>query len=531
MGGDSSHLDVRTLLARVPVGHLVTDPTGTILTANELASSWLGGRSAASPVGLPDLFDDGSALQHQLDRLGRGEAFNAWETAVTAADGTPIPVLVSAMTVAADPDGEAELHWVLADRRGVGDAERNTLERVARRAAYVSEASRRLMGIVEPRDVWRTAAEIVAEYAAEVVLVEAVDDTVVVVRAAAGSVGAPAHFTPVVGREIDSRDPEASVLGVPAPRIYASIQRGDPEIVTIAGEASALVVPLRAHVSARGAMILRLKHGVSLREELLVSRHVAERIALALETAFLFQEVVRARRGAEAASEVEADFLAVVSHEVRTPLTAIVSYAELLAQRADELPDKVAHYAHQIAAAAAHHRQLVEQILSYRRLRQGEDGVTVEPLDFRHAAQFAASLTRPLKGQAVDLILDLPEEPVRGSADVGKLRQILANLLTNAIRHTDEGHVRLALEPGDGWVVFRVEDTGEGIPAESLPRIFDRFWRGPARTDQPRGSGLGLTITKELVDRMGGEIEVASEPGVGTTISVRLPRRWPAQPV
>jgi signal transduction histidine kinase len=529
MGDRGPHRpDLRRLLARAPVGHIVTDFSGTILSTNQVAATWFGGTSAAGAVGLGELMENASTLQDRLARLGRGEAIEGWETAVSAADRTLVPVLISAIAVPGEPGGDAEIHWVLADRRSGGDAERVAMERVAKRAAYVSEASRRLMGVVEPGDVWRTAAAIVAEYAAAVALVEAVEDTTVVVRAVAEAGNGPGHLTPLVGREYDVRDPQATLLGVPATRIGAAIQRAEPEVVTIAGEGTALVVPLRAHVSARGAMVVRLKGGVSLREELVVSRHVAERIALALETALLFKEVVRARRGAEVATEMEADFLAVVSHEVRTPLTAIVSYAELLTQRADELPDKVAHYAQQIAAAASHHRQLVEQILSYRRLRQGEDDVSAEPLDFRHAAQFAASLTRPFKDGEVDLILDLPEDPVRGSADVGKLRQILANLLTNAIRHTREGQVRIALEAGDGWVVFRVEDTGEGIPAESLPRIFERFWRGPARSDQPRGSGLGLTITRELVDRMGGEIEVKSEPGVGTKVTVRLPRTWPA---
>ena len=124
----------------------------------------------------------------------------------------------------------------------------------------------------------------------------------------------------------------------------------------------------------------------------------------------------------------------------------------------------------------------------------------------------------------------LPGGAVPGTGDRSKLQQILTNLLSNAVRHTAAGHVRVRLEPAEETVRFIVEDTGEGIPADDLPRIFDRFWRGSG-SDRERGrSGLGLTITRELVSRMGGEIGVESEPGTGTTFTVEVPRYAAAPP-
>jgi PAS domain S-box-containing protein len=528
---------IRRLLGTTPLAHIVTDQTGRIRALNRAAESLIGvmgGQAVGRP--LSDFFADPGAYRDRLEELGRGDAVEDWLTDVVPATRESLPARVSAVPFEAGADGEVGLHWVVtptgvervAAERDMQlhreQAARAAMERVVRRARYVSEASRRLMGVLDPMDVWRTAAEIVAEYAPGVVFVELVGQSSLEVRAVGGSEELRHRLGPLVDRSLPLESRAESPFGVPMDRLAAALRSAEPAVVSGPDDTTHLLVPLRAHVSSRGAMILWLASDAAVQEELLVSVHVAERIALALETAVLFQEVVRARRGAEQASAAEADFLAVVSHELRTPLMAIVSYAELLEQRADELPEKVGRYARQIAAAAAHQRQLVEQILSYRRLQQGDDDYSPEELDFRQAAQFAMAMARPsARSKPMELELRLPDEPVRGKADVGKLRQILTNLLTNAIRHTHEGHVRLVLETDKPWVVFRVEDTGEGIPPDLLPRIFDRFWRGPSEVSQSRGSGLGLTITRELVALMRGEIAVRSEPGKGTTFTVRLP--------
>jgi PAS domain S-box-containing protein len=462
-------------------------------------------------------------------------------------------------------------------------AARAAIVRVAERSRQLADMSGRLMGIVDPAAVWTTAATILEAQATAVALLEfeAGDgaDPEVRVRGIGGNRAARRRLDAVLGRALDLAR-AAESLGIPVDIMVRIARGGEPEVAPsrdeaaahIEGEAAphgdgeaakhgdgeaagdgnaeaaphgdgeaaedgereaegwtgpALVVALRGRDSTLGAMVLRLGPDANVGEELLVNGHLSDRIALALETARLFQEVVLARRKAEEAGAAETDFLSMISHELRTPLTAMVSYAQLLEERVDELPGKLRRYAHQIAAAAHHQRELVEQVIAYQGLQRHPSGGDPEELDFRDVAHFAVGLVRPqVADRPIALEADLPDDPVRGTCDAGKLRQILANLLANALRHTEEGHVRLSLRPRGRWVEVRVEDTGQGIPPEELPRIYDRFWRGAsARTHS--GSGLGLTIVRELVTRMQGEIRVASQVGVGTTFTVRLPRQSP----
>jgi two-component system sensor histidine kinase BaeS len=111
-------------------------------------------------------------------------------------------------------------------------------------------------------------------------------------------------------------------------------------------------------------------------------------------------------------------------------------------------------------------------------------------------------------------------------ADPARLRQMLGNIVANAVRYTDHGHIELRAIATDDGVCFEISDTGPGIAAEDVPHVFDRFWRAEkSRSRRGGGSGLGLAITKHLVHAHAGQIEVTSEVGVGTTVTVRLPRQ------
>jgi two-component system sensor histidine kinase BaeS len=135
-------------------------------------------------------------------------------------------------------------------------------------------------------------------------------------------------------------------------------------------------------------------------------------------------------------------------------------------------------------------------------------------------AESAREFAGPYESQ--DVRLDLETEPVEAVADAMRVHQILANLLSNALKFTPSGGtVAVALTVEEGTVVLRVADTGPGIPADELPHIFDRFFRG--RDARARGSGIGLTVARELARAHGGEVDVSSEPGRGTTFIVQLP--------
>jgi len=214
-----------------------------------------------------------------------------------------------------------------------------------------------------------------------------------------------------------------------------------------------------------------------------------------------------------------------VSHELRTPLTAIRGFAETL--RGNDLePERRSSYLEVIQRQSERLASLIEDVLDLSRIESGQ--VRSRPVDVP-VARLVGTLVRDLQPQldARELTLEIAEKGEGVAwADRRALEQILGNLLDNAAKYTEPGgriEVRV-LEEGSR-VRIEVEDDGLGIPAEDLPRIFERFYRvDKARSRDLGGTGLGLSIVKHLVQAQGGEVSVRSELGRGTTFTVLLPR-------
>jgi signal transduction histidine kinase/CheY-like chemotaxis protein len=235
----------------------------------------------------------------------------------------------------------------------------------------------------------------------------------------------------------------------------------------------------------------------------------------------------RAEATAEAASRAKSEFLANMSHEIRTPMNAILGYSQIL------LRDGALHPFQRDALATItnssdHLLHLINEILDLSKIDAGR--MELEPSDFDVVAlvrELAALFQHPCEekklGLRVDGLDDRRTLPVRG--DEGKLRQVLINLLGNAVKFTERGRVTLRVTPheNDAWQ-FAVCDTGIGIPGNAQLAIFDPFQQGPGARGQG-GTGLGLTIARRQVELMGGKLEVQSEPGRGSTFffTVRLP--------
>ena len=214
---------------------------------------------------------------------------------------------------------------------------------------------------------------------------------------------------------------------------------------------------------------------------------------------------------------IRRDFVANVSHELKTPLTAIAGYAETLATEA--LDAQAVGFARTIVENARRMQRLVDDLLDLSRIESG--GWEPQPRDVI-VESAAREAWRPFADRAAERRVDL--EATSNSATVNvdpeALRQIFTNLFDNALRHTPPGgRIRVAVEPAGDDTVVRVTDTGSGIPADHLPRIFERFYRvDPGRSRQEGGTGLGLAIVKHLVEAHGGRVEAQSELGRGTTI-------------
>ena len=224
---------------------------------------------------------------------------------------------------------------------------------------------------------------------------------------------------------------------------------------------------------------------------------------------------------------VRRDFVANVSHELKTPLTAIAGYAETLVS---ETPpgSPTATFPATILAHARRMQRLVEDLLDLSRIESGGWRPRPEPLEVASAVREAwGSFAERARAANVELVVTVATGAERVAADPDALRQVLTNLFDNALRHMPKGgRVTVTAGPEDGGgVELAIGDTGTGIPAEHLPRIFERFYRvDPSRSREQGGTGLGLAIVKHLVEAHGGRVVAESVLRRGTTVRLTFPR-------
>jgi signal transduction histidine kinase len=253
---------------------------------------------------------------------------------------------------------------------------------------------------------------------------------------------------------------------------------------------------------------------------LLLVQDVTERVARE-------EELRDALRLAETASQAKSEFLASMSHELRTPLSAVVGYMELLE---GEMVGPVAplqkNYLGRVKTAARHLISIIEEILTFSRIEAGKEELRPELVDATTLARDVGELFEPQAlHKGLTLTLSLPRERVIVGTDPTKLRQILINLLGNAMKFTDAGQVSLEMRQGDERVHFCVRDTGPGIVDVDLGRIFDPFTQLDQSLRRTKGgTGLGLPVSRRLAHLLGGDLTVTSVPDQGTTFTLWLPQ-------
>jgi PAS domain S-box-containing protein len=224
--------------------------------------------------------------------------------------------------------------------------------------------------------------------------------------------------------------------------------------------------------------------------------------------------------------EMKSEFVANVSYGLRTPLTSIYGFAETLL-REDVLfeEDERRTFLGYIASEAQRLTAIVDALLNVARLDAGDLQMQLVPIDVRTVvSEVVTGVQETAAVNGHDFVVDLPSEPLDAAADRDKLRQILANLLDNAIKFSPGGGtVTVVARRKSGAVEVRVADRGPGIPAAERARIFRKFYRGDFARDRPGGTGLGLFIAEGLVKAMGGRIWVDSEEGGGSSFAFELP--------
>lgn len=263
-------------------------------------------------------------------------------------------------------------------------------------------------------------------------------------------------------------------------------------------------------------------------EEITTMRIITESYARALERQQTQHLLIAARDEALHTAQVRAQFVANMSHEIRTPMTGTLGMLELLLEtELDELQREFAQEAHNSSSRLLH---IINDILDFSRLDAGRVVLQAEPIDLKAVANEVRMTLKPqLVNRPVEILLDCdPALPHRVYGDANRLRQVLMNLGGNAIKFTHEGQVTLimrvlSIHEDVALIEFAVSDTGIGIAPEHIERIFESFMQADGGTTRKYGgSGLGLSISQQLVTLMGGSIDVTSTPDAGSTFSFRL---------
>jgi PAS domain S-box-containing protein len=296
------------------------------------------------------------------------------------------------------------------------------------------------------------------------------------------------------------------------------------------GLRSAIVAPLAARGRVLGAIsLISAESGRRYGEaDLALATEIGHRAGMAVDNARLYAGAEAARREAEQANRAKSEFLAVMSHELRTPLNAIGGYAELMEMEVHgPVTDAQRQALDRIQRSQRHLLSLINDVLNYARIEAARVSYDTGDVPVHEALAGLEALVSPqLQARRIDYRYEPCDSALSARADAEKVRQVLLNLLSNAVKFTPEGgRVRIFADADGSDVRIRVSDTGAGIPADKLEAIFEPFVQlGRGLTTPHEGTGLGLAISRDLARGMDGDLTVESEPGRGSTFTLRLPR-------
>jgi signal transduction histidine kinase len=290
---------------------------------------------------------------------------------------------------------------------------------------------------------------------------------------------------------------------------------------------SILCVPLMAKDRAIGAIqLLNKLDGEFNGSDMERLSAMAASIAIAVENARLYEELQQANEGLKELNEAKSEFVSVVAHELRTPMTSIKGYTEmLLSGSMGELSDRQKHFLEVVHANADRLGKLVSDLLDMSRIETGKIKLDVQPLQLEEIIEEATDIIASrVEAKNLQLEVKLADGLPLVQGDRDRVLRVLTNLLDNACNYTPEGGITLSVYPVDASLQVSVTDTGIGISPEDQRRLFERFFRAdhPVVREQ-RGTGLGLSIAKSIVELHGGAIWVESELDRGSTFSFTLP--------
>ena len=468
-GGEEKRL--RTIIDHLADGVLIVSPEGIVRFANPAAHE-LFGRGAAelegADLGLP-LVGEGRV---EIDVVAPGGAPRAAELRAVEVEWEGTAALLVSLRDVTDRR-EAESQRLRAERE---EAARGEAETRARHAAFLAAVGAAVAASLDPHPTLERLADLAVPELAEWCAIDLEDAANVTERAATAPAGAA--------------EPEGERLRIPL------VARGE--------------------VLGTVTFVRRAPYGQA---EVALARDFAQRAAMAVSNARLYD-------AAQEASEAKSEFLAVMSHELRTPLNAILGYTDLLeAGVYGEVPVSQCEQLERITANARALLEIVDEILTFSAMEAGRERAEVEPVDLRPLVRAVAEEVEPLaRRKSLRLDVAIPDGPAPVETDPARVRQILVNLLSNAVKFTDRGTIRLETRRDGTHHMVEVHDTGVGIAPEDVERIFEPFWQvEQSARREAGGTGLGLTVARQLAELLGGWLRVESTPGRGTTFTLGLP--------
>ncbi len=481
----------------------------------------------------------GEVASYQVEkRYQRGDGSSVWvllnRGLVRDEGGRPLYFIAQVLDIDARKAAEERERELLRAQAAQSEA-----EAAARRLEFVARASNVLASSLDYEATLQSVARLMVPELGDYCLLDLLDDDGEIRRVAVAHadpareplVQAVRQFPPLP-TDIDHPVIQAMATGRPVAGDHVELPRlatrgpAHVEAGLSLEPRSFVTLPLIASGKVLGTLTTVLDaHSERSFEpvEISLAEEIARRAAVAVENARLY-------RSAEEANRAKADFLTVMSHELRTPLNAVVGYTDLLqAGVPGPLTTKQAEYLDRVRRSASHLLALIEEVLTYARLEAGRESIRRDVFELDDVVRHAAALVEPLAAERhLSFEVHVPEQPVRLETDARKVRQMIANLLSNALKFTERGGVALrATDAGDD-VLIAISDTGIGIPPEHLERVFDPFWQADSSTTRRTdGTGLGLGVTRRLARLLGGDVTLRSKVGQGSTFTLRLPKRVP----